>query len=106
METLFETKEQYLEMRNNFKQWYNSEERTTNFTAEDFALYASIRGKDWRKCFASNSDEKTIERIERYLTRTKIQYLFLTPYGKTVTPEMIELLRERGIQKWGETSGN
>jgi hypothetical protein len=105
--SLFETKEQYLEMRTNFKKWYNSEERKS-FTAEDFALYACIRGKDWRKCFAPNSDEQTIERIERYLTKTKTQYLFLDPYiciepyNKTVTPEMIELLRNRGIQKWGE----
>lgn len=107
METLFETKEQYLQMRSNFKNWYNSkEEGKATLTAEDFAMYACIRGKDWRKCFAPNSDEKTIERIERYLTKTKLQYIFLTPYGESITTEMIDTLRERGIKKWGETNGN
>ena len=100
--SIFETKEQYLAMRSNFKQWYNTEDNRKRLNAEDFALYALLRGKDWRKCFSPNSDEKTIERIQRYLTKTKTQYLFLDQYNKTVTLEMIDTLRERDIQQWGE----
>jgi hypothetical protein len=102
MESLFETKEQYLEMRRTFKNWYNTEENKTNMQAKDFALYAAIRGKNWRKCFAPNSSEQTIETIYHYLTKTKLDYLYLTPYGSTITQDMITTLRERGFQKWGE----
>lgn len=102
MESLFETKEQYLKMRTSFRSWYNTEDNRKRLSAGDFALYALLRGKDWRKCFTANSDDKTIERLERYLMHTKTQYLFLEPFGTTVTEEMVTSLRERGIQKWGE----
>lgn len=102
MESLFETKEQFIGMRDHFRKWYNTEENRKQLTAHDFALYALLRGKDWRKCFAPHSDEKTIESIERYLNKTKTQYMFLAPFGTTVTEEMITSLRERGIQAWGE----
>lgn len=102
MESIFETKEQYLEMRKTFKNWYNTEENKHNMQAKDFALYAAIRGKDWRKCFASNTSEQKIETIEHYLNKTKLDYLYLAPYGETITHEMITALRERGFQKWGE----
>ena len=102
MESLFETKEQYLKMRTDFRSWYNTEDNRKQLSAEDFALYALLRGKDWRKCFTANSEDKTIERLERYLMKTKTQYLFLTPFGDTVTQEMITIARERGIKAWGE----
>lgn len=100
MESLFENKEQYLQFRSNFKTWINQEEHE-HFGAADFALYAALRGKDWRKCFTPNTDPKKIESIWRYLTKTKFQYLFLKPYGETITEEMIEKLRENGFSEWG-----
>lgn len=100
MESLFETKELYLAMRNNFKNWYNTEDNRKTLTASDFALYALIRGKDWRKCFTPNSYLNKIETIENCINNRKAIYLNLTPYGKTVTEEMITILRERGIAKW------
>jgi hypothetical protein len=102
MESIFETKEQYLQMRANFRSWYNTEDNRKSLTACDFALYALLRRKDWRKCFTSNTSEKTIELIERYLTKTKTQYMFLTPYGDVVTEEMISSLRGLNIPSWRE----
>ena len=102
MESLFETKEQFLEMRDHFRKWYNTDDNRKQLTANDFALYALLRGKDWRKCFAPNTDDRMIESIERYIKKTKTQYIYLTPFGATVTEEMIGSLRERGILSWGE----
>ena len=48
---IFETKEQYL---NTIKAWKDScKDKDIQFTAEHFALYAIIRGKDPKACFAS-----------------------------------------------------
>jgi hypothetical protein len=48
---IFETKEQYL---NAIQAWKETcKDKTFQFTAEHFALYAIIRGKDPKKCFAS-----------------------------------------------------
>jgi hypothetical protein len=99
--SIFETKEQYQEFRSNFKKWYNEEGNKQKMWASDFALYAAIRGKDWRKCFADNSHETTIASIEMYLMKRKTQYIDLSPF-KGITTEQIESLREHGIQKWGE----
>jgi len=100
METLFETKESYLKMRSNFKKWYNTEDNRKTLTAADFALYALIRNKDWRKCFTPNSDLNKIEEIENIINNRKTCYINLKPYGTTVTEEMITILRKRGIAKW------
>lgn len=102
METIFETKEEYLQFRTNFKQWYNTDENRKLLNAQDFALYTALRGRDWRKCFTANTDEKKIESIWRYLTKTKFQYLYLTPYGEIITEEKINKLRENGFAQWGE----
>lgn len=102
MESVFETKEQYLEMRNHFRKWYNTDENRKQLDAASFALYALLRGKDWRKCFAPNTSDRTIEDIERYIKKTKYAYMYLAPFGSTVTEEMIGSLRERSILSWGE----
>ena len=48
---IFETKEQYLDT---IKAWKDTcKDKDFQFTAEQFALYAIIRGKDPKKCFAS-----------------------------------------------------
>lgn len=48
---IFETKEQYLDT---IKAWKDTcKDKSFQFTAEHFALYAIIRGKDPKKCFAS-----------------------------------------------------
>ena len=62
---VFETKEQYLDI---IKAWKNScKDKNFSFTAEHFALYAIIRGKDPKKCFATpeqQSDKKLIAKNE------------------------------------------
>lgn len=99
--SIFETKEAYLEMRNHFKTWYNTEDNRKTLQAKDFALYALLRSRDWKKCFTQNADEQQMEFIHHYLTKTKFQYLNLTPFGK-ITEDQINSLREREITKWGE----
>ena len=58
---IFETKEQYL---NAIQAWKDScKDKDFQFTAEHFALYAIIRDKDPKKCFASpeqQSDHKLV----------------------------------------------
>jgi len=99
--SIFNDKEHYLQFRANFRTWYNNEDKKQLLCASDFALYAALRGRDWRKCFTPNTDPKKIEQIWRYLTKTKFQYLFLKPYGDTITEEMIDRLRENGFAEWG-----
>jgi hypothetical protein len=48
---IFETKEQYLNAIQTWKE--TCKDKTFQFTAEHFALYAIIRGKDPKACFAS-----------------------------------------------------
>ncbi len=48
---IFETKEQYLETINAWKE--TCKDKTFQFKPEHFALYAIIRDKDPKKCFAS-----------------------------------------------------
>jgi len=100
MESVFESKEQYLEMRKQWKETVNDKELRKDLTKEDMALYAVLRRKDWRKCFAPNSSDETISDIEYYLFKS--YYLRLWLYGESVTKEMIDHLRSEGIKKWGE----
>lgn len=102
MESIFESKEQFHAFRKHFKTWYNTEDNRKQLSAKDFALYAILRNRDWRKCFSEHSSKETIGWIESYLTKTKPQYLYLAPFGEFITEEMIATLREQGIQKWGE----
>ena len=50
MKHFFETKKQYL---NAIQAWKDSCKKNFPFAAEHFALYAIIRNKDPRKCFAT-----------------------------------------------------
>jgi len=49
--TIFETKDQYIAFLNAWKE--SCKDKSFHFSAEHFALYAIIRGKDPKKCFAS-----------------------------------------------------
>lgn len=100
MESIFESKEQFLEMRKQWKATCNDSELRKQLGKEDMALYAVLRRRDWRKCFASNSSDATISEIEFALKKSS--YLNLWPYGETVTKEMIDHLRAIGIKTWGE----
>lgn len=100
MESIFESKEQYLEMRKQWKDTCNDSDLRKDLTKEDMALYAILRRRDWRKCFAPNSSEQTISEIEYYLLKSS--YCSLWMYGGTVTKEMIDHLRSIGIPKWNE----
>jgi hypothetical protein len=100
MESVFESREQYLTMRNEWKAIVNDTDLRKQLTKEDMALYATLRRKDWRKCFAPTSSCDTIKDIEHYLIKSN--YVNLLPYNKTVTTEMIDHLRINGIKTWDE----
>lgn len=102
MESIFETKEQFLKMRKEWKRYTNDSELRKGLSGEDFALYAIIRGKDWRKGFAATSNDDTIERIESYLNKCKFEYMYTKPFGNTITEEMIAKLRASGIVSWSK----
>lgn len=102
MESVFETKEQYLAMREEWKKATNNKELRKSITGEEYALYAILRKKDWRKAFAETSTDQTIYRIESYLAKCKHEFMYLCSFGDTVTKEMIDKIRENGIQKWDE----
>lgn len=98
MESVFETKEQYLEMRSNWKKFYNTEGGKECLNAYHFALYALLRGKDWRKCFAINSNQHTLQWLEYWLFKS--EHMSLIPFGGSVTSKHITQLRAAGIPKW------
>lgn len=61
---IFETKEQYL---NAIQAWKETcKDKTFTFKPEHFALYAIIRDKDPRKCFASKEQQSERKMREQY----------------------------------------
>ena len=104
---IFETKEQYL---NAIKAWKNScKNKDFHFTAEHFALYAIIRGKDPQKCFASpeqQSKKKLIcqgktgwETYNLAMKRINEGYMdahILEPFqGCLTVPQLMKMREER-----------
>lgn len=62
--TIFETKEQYL---NAIQAWKDTcKDKSFNFQPEHFALYAIIRDKDPRKCFASEEQQSERKMREQF----------------------------------------
>lgn len=93
---IFENKEQYL---NAIQAWKAScKEKDFQFTAEHFALYAIIRGKDPKKCFASPEQQsqrklsaqgkdgnETYNRAMRNITSGYRDAEILAPFKGTIT---------------------
>ena len=83
---IFETKEEYLELKKNWATYFNTEARhldrdadgykTRKLTASHFVLYALIRGRDWKSCLHSCSqdtmDEVTSNLKGNWFYQTKI----------------------------------
>jgi hypothetical protein len=110
---IFETKEQYL---NAIQSWKDScKDKDIQFTAEHFALYAIIRGKDPKKCFATPEQQSkrkltcqgktgnetydlAMHRIKEGYTDTQI----LEPFQGNLT--LIDLMKMRG--EWDEDTLN
>jgi hypothetical protein len=102
---IFETKEQYLET---IQAWKKScADKSFQFEPEHFALYAIIRGKDPKECFASpekQSNKKLTcqgktgwETYNRSMSRIMGGYndaSLLAPFGKTLTTEQLQVIRE------------
>ena len=103
--TIFETKEQYL---NAIKAWRDTcKDKSFQFTAEHFALYAIIRGKDPKECFASpeKQSEKKLrcqgktgeETYKLAMHRIKSGYMdaqLLEPFQGTLTVPQLLLMRD------------
>lgn len=106
---IFENKEQYL---NAIKAWkLTCKDKDFQFTAEHFALYAIIRGKDPKKCFASpeqQSKKKLISQGKngwetynysiRYIKNGYCDFSLLAPFQGKLTA--IQLLKIR--EHWNE----
>ena len=104
-EQIFETKEQYLEM---IQAWKNScKDKDFQFKPEHFALYAIIRGKDPKECFAKPEQQSKKKLIgqgktgwETYnfsMARIMGGYndaSLLAPFGDTLTTEHLKTIRE------------
>lgn len=97
MPALFETREAFFAMVNTFRRYFQQRTATTT----DFALYALLRGRDWRSGLAPNTNEHLVTNLHHRLTRSDPKYLNLTPFGETVTAEVIERVRALGVPAWG-----
>jgi hypothetical protein len=104
-ELIFETKEQYLETIQAWKE--TCKDKDFQFTAEHFALYAIIRGKDPKACFASPEKQSRNKLVcqgktgwETYnYTMSRIMGGYndaslMTPFGGKLTKEQLQLIRE------------
>ena len=102
---IFETKEQYLNARQAWKQ--SCKDKSINFQPEHFALYAIMRGKDPKACFAQpeqQSKSKLIgqgktgwESYNRSMSRIMGGYndeSLLAPFGDKLTKEHLQTIRE------------
>lgn len=56
---IFESKEQYLDLIKAWKQ--TCKDKTFEFATEDYALYAILRDKDPKKCFASPEQQSKLK---------------------------------------------
>lgn len=98
MESLFNSKEEFLAMRDVWKKVTNSEDRT-ELELIHFCLYAILRNKDWRKCLSPNSKDETIADIEWKLFKS--DYVSLWPFGG-LDKEIIGAIRQKGLKRWNE----
>ena len=97
--SIFESKEEYFAMVDAWKAYTKAEETKSQLAAHDYALYAALRGKDWRKHFAPHSHKTTIQALNFYLLKSK--WIVTAPFGTGITMEKIEQLRALGtIEKW------
>lgn len=93
MESIFETKEQYLEFIKNWKEACNNEDGY-KLEFEHFILYRMFKGKDWNKCIAESSKDETKDNGLYIATEKKYKYLSLWPFGNTITEEMLDKARD------------
>lgn len=98
MESVFETKEKFFKMIDKWKEVTNDPELSKGLELKDFAIYALLRGRDWRKCLSPHSREETVDSIEYSIIKSN--YLSLWAFGDTVTTDMIAKLREQGIKRF------
>lgn len=98
MESVFETKEQYVEMKKSWSKYVNGGEERVHVEPYQLALYAILRNKDWRKSFSGSSKYETIDSV--YYSINNSKYINLNCFGDMVTYAMIEQLRTNGIPKW------
>lgn len=103
---IFDTKEEYLEM---IQAWKDScKDKSFQFGAEHYALYAIIRDKDPAKCFASPEQQSKKKLVsqgkhgnEAYNHAMKViegkysYYDVLAPFQGKLTQYQLDLIRER-----------
>lgn len=87
MESIFETKEEYLAFIKAWKATVNSEKKTA-LTIEHFILYRMFKGRDWKVVLSETSRKETIAKATNIAEKRDARYLSLWPFGGLVTPEM------------------
>lgn len=97
MESVFETKEQYLEFIKQWKHVTNNPDEHKQLTLQHFILYALLRGKDITKCLSPSSKESTFEDVKYWTEKADPKYLSLWPFGNSITHEMI--VKARAIRE-------
>lgn len=105
--SIFESREAYFKMVDGWKQNCSYTDENGNKVQSkisyiDFALYAALRGRDWRKILSPKTREDIIKDIEHTLLKRDPNYISLSMFNGTITPEDITKLREIGIKKWSE----
>lgn len=94
MESIFESKEQYLEFIKEWKRSVNDTPEGLKLTFEHFILYAILKGRDYKKCISPTSSDSTIDLAE-YIAKSKdFKYLDLWPFGE-ITNQMVFEARQR-----------
>lgn len=93
MESIFESKEQYLEFIKNWKKACNDKEGP-KLTFEHFILYAMLRGRDYKKCISPSSSDSTIDLAEYIAKGKDFKYLSLWPFGD-ISSQLIFEARQR-----------
>jgi len=102
---IFNSKEEYIEFIKNWCEFYNNKETRSKLECIHYVLYSLIRGKDWRKCFAPNTDKKLIKLIEHIILEGSIYSYMLEPF-KDISLEDINVIRENGIPLWSDRGSN
>ncbi len=95
VKNVFNSKEEYQDM---IKAWKESVKENKGASTFDLALYAQLRGRDWRKGLAPGTDLELVSRVSHMLTQRDVKYINLLPFKGTVDENTIFEMRSKGIE--------
>jgi len=92
MESVFESKEQYLEFIKTWKEATNDIELYKP-TFQDFIIYRILKGKDWRVCLSESSRDETKAEAEYIAYKKDPKWIAKHYPFSNITSEMLESAR-------------